>query len=102
MPTCEHYFPEPEELGIDPDAVPWTRGNCACGAQYVEHDLDDLAAQIAPGIAEEHGNSPAIAVIVAATDAYLAEHGIALELGDFELLTDNVKDLVPTYTLTAS
>jgi hypothetical protein len=34
----EHYFPEPEELGCDPEAFPAGRGNCACGASYTDDE----------------------------------------------------------------
>lgn len=33
----EHYFPYPEELGYDADAVTWRYGNCACSLSYADH-----------------------------------------------------------------
>ena len=34
-----HFFPEPEELGADPESVDWTHGNCACGTTYRDYEL---------------------------------------------------------------
>jgi hypothetical protein len=34
--AVEHYFPEPEELGIDAESFPAELGNCSCGMTYAE------------------------------------------------------------------
>lgn len=31
---CDHYWPYPEELGIDAEAFPSARGDCECGAEW--------------------------------------------------------------------
>lgn len=31
-----HFFPAPEELGVDAEAVAWSHGNCACGVTYTD------------------------------------------------------------------
>lgn len=35
-PWRGHFFPCPEEMGIDPEAFPAEFGNCACGMTYGE------------------------------------------------------------------
>lgn len=94
--TCEHEFPHLDDEGTK-------RGPCAsCGTAYAEHDLTDLAETIAPVIAAEHGRWPALSTIAVETEDYLAQHGIALDIGDFELLFDEVHDLIPTAALVAA
>jgi hypothetical protein len=35
-PRCDHYFPFPDELGLDEEAMPGgaERGDCVCGTSY--------------------------------------------------------------------
>jgi hypothetical protein len=35
-----HFFPSPEEIGIDPEAFPAKLGNCACGMTYAAYQRD--------------------------------------------------------------
>jgi len=69
-----------------------------------ELDIDALAAQIAPRLAEEHGNWPSVEDRAAFIADWLRENNIDIDddSGEIDLLMDEVGDLVPTYTLTAS
>ena len=65
-------------------------------------DISDLAAQIAPGLVEEHGRWPYVLHIAMYAEEWLAQHRVHLEIGDFELLVDELGEIAPGLTLTAS
>jgi len=69
-----------------------------------ELDIDALAEKIAPALAEEHGNWPDVETRAAFIDQWLKENHVDIDedSGEIDLLMDEVGDLVPTYTLTAS
>lgn len=61
-----------------------------------------LAEQIAPGLVEEYGHHPGAQTRADYIARWLDERGIDLDDTDFKALMGEVKDLAPTYTLTAS
>lgn len=64
--------------------------------------IEALALEITPGLVEEHGNRPNAQTRADYIARALEQRGIDLDDTDFESLMDEVKDLAPTYTLTAS
>jgi hypothetical protein len=67
-----------------------------------EPDIEDLAEKMAPGLVEEHGRWPYVQDIAVYAEDWLKEHGVHLEIGDFEMLVDELGDIAPGLTLTAS
>ena len=68
--------------------------------EYV--DITDLAEQIAPGLVQEHGQWPHVQHIAGYAEDWLKEHAVEIEDGEFEMLVDELGDLAPGLTLTAS
>lgn len=64
--------------------------------------IENIARQITPGLVEEHGNRPNAQTRADYIARWLDQAGIELDDEDFESLMDEVKDLAPTYSLTAS
>lgn len=65
-------------------------------------DITDLAEQIAPGLVNELGQWPHVQSVAVYAEEWLKEHAVEIEDGDFEMLVDELGDIAPGLTLTAS